>query len=65
VFVPLAKWPMLMTGNYRCVLDTEVRPIRDAVHSDPAASREAPGRRSDASTQHTRRSEPARASDLA
>ena len=34
VFVPLAKWSMLMTGNYRCVLDNDVRPIRDAVLSD-------------------------------
>ena len=40
VFVPLAKWSMLLTGNYRCVQDTEMRPIRDAVHSDPEQSRE-------------------------
>jgi hypothetical protein len=39
VFVPLAKWAMLMTGNYRCVTEAGMRPIRDAVHADIAASR--------------------------
>jgi hypothetical protein len=39
VFVPLAKWSMLLTGNYRCVLKDTVRPIKDAVHSDLEASR--------------------------
>jgi len=39
VFVPLAKWAMLLAGNYRCVEAESVRPIRDAVHSDIAASR--------------------------
>ena len=39
VFVPLAKWSMLMTGNYRCVQRDDVRSIRDAVHSDLDASR--------------------------
>lgn len=39
VFVPLAKWSMLMTGNYRCVQKDEMRPIRDAVHSDLEKSR--------------------------
>jgi hypothetical protein len=39
IFVPLAKWPMLLAGNYRCVQTDTVRPIKDAVHSDPAASR--------------------------
>jgi hypothetical protein len=34
LFVPLAKWSMLLTGNYRCITPTEPRPIRDAVHSD-------------------------------
>jgi hypothetical protein len=37
--VPLAKWSMLLAGNYRCVLSDSVRPIRDAVHSDLEASR--------------------------
>ncbi|HEX6795183.1 MAG TPA: hypothetical protein VF304_15140, partial [Casimicrobiaceae bacterium] len=40
IFVPLAKWSMLLTGNYRCVERDGLRSIRDAVHSDPAASRE-------------------------
>jgi hypothetical protein len=39
VFVPLAKWAMLIAGNYRCVQAESVRPIRDAVHGDLAASR--------------------------
>lgn len=39
VFVPLAKWAMLLAGNYRCVQADSVRPIKDAVHGDPAASR--------------------------
>ena len=39
VFVPLAKWSMLLTGNYRCVLPGGARPLRDAVHDDPALSR--------------------------
>ncbi len=34
LFVPFAKWSMLLTGNYRCVQSDGVRPIRDAVHSD-------------------------------
>ena len=39
VFVPLAKWAMLLAGNYRCVLAETVRPIKEAVHGDLAASR--------------------------
>jgi hypothetical protein len=39
VFVPLAKWPMLIAGNYRCVTKDGIRPIKDAVHSDIDASR--------------------------
>ncbi len=39
VFVPLAKWAMLLTGNYRCVTPGEARSIRDAVHTDEGASR--------------------------
>jgi hypothetical protein len=39
VFVPLAKWAMLIAGNYRCVQQDAMRPIKDAVHSDIAASR--------------------------
>ena len=40
VFVPLAKWAMLIAGNYRCITKDGMRPIKDAVHSDLAASRE-------------------------
>jgi hypothetical protein len=39
LFVPMAKWSMLLTGNYRCVEANGVRAIRDAVHSDLEASR--------------------------
>lgn len=39
VFVPLAKWAMLLTGNYRCVTQDTARTIRDAVHNDMEASR--------------------------
>src|SRR5688500_15308053 len=34
VFVPLAKWAMLLAGNYRCVQRDGVISIRDAVHGD-------------------------------
>lgn len=34
VFVPLAKWLMLLTGNYRCIQKHDVRPIQAAVHDD-------------------------------
>jgi hypothetical protein len=34
LFVPLAKWSMLLTGNYRCITPREPQSIRDAVHSD-------------------------------
>ncbi|HUL95970.1 MAG TPA: hypothetical protein VLT89_08160 [Usitatibacter sp.] len=39
LFVPLAKWSMLLAGNYRCLLDQGIRSIKDAVHSDIEASR--------------------------
>ena len=39
VFVPLAKWSMLLTGNYRCVQKDEARSIREAVHTDIDTSR--------------------------
>lgn len=39
IFVPLAKWAMLVTGNYRCVQKGEARSIKEAVHSDIEASR--------------------------
>jgi len=38
VFVPLAKWAMLIAGNYRCVQEDKMIPIKEAVHSDHAAS---------------------------
>ena len=39
LFVPFAKWAMLLTGNYRAVLAAGSRPIREAVHGDPELSR--------------------------
>jgi hypothetical protein len=39
LFVPLAKWAMLLAGNYRCLQDHGVRTIADAVHADIGASR--------------------------
>jgi hypothetical protein len=39
VFVPLAKWAMLIAGNYRCITPQGMRPIKDAVHSDVETSR--------------------------
>ena len=39
VYVPLAKWAMLIAGNYRCVQDDAIRSIKDAVHSDLDATR--------------------------
>jgi hypothetical protein len=40
LFVPLAKWPMLMTGNYRCIRRDDMISIQEAVHANPAKSRE-------------------------
>ncbi len=39
LFVPLAKWSMLLTGNYRCITTGEPQSIRDAVHGDLELSR--------------------------
>ena len=39
VFVPLAKWAMLIAGNYRCITKEGPRAIKDAVHSDLNVSR--------------------------
>ncbi len=39
VFMPLAKWSMLLAGNYRCVQGAGMRSIRYAVHSDLDLSR--------------------------
>jgi len=39
VFVPLAKWAMLLTGNYRCITRDGAINIQEAVHRDLEASR--------------------------
>jgi formyl-CoA transferase len=39
LFVPTAKWAMLLTGNYRCVQKDGARSIREAVHSNIEESR--------------------------
>src|SRR5260221_10920374 len=39
VFVPLAKWAMLLAGNYRCVKAETVVSIQEAVHGDIEATR--------------------------
>ena len=39
LFAPMAKWSMLLTGNYRCILEEGVQSIREAVHGDAARSR--------------------------
>src|SRR5216684_4146340 len=39
VFVPLAKWAMLLAGNYRCVTKEGMRTAQEAVHSDIETSR--------------------------
>ncbi|SEP50047.1 hypothetical protein SAMN02990966_07511 [Rhodospirillales bacterium URHD0017] len=39
VFVPLAKWAMLLSGNYRCVTEDGMRTAQEAVHSDIETSR--------------------------
>jgi hypothetical protein len=39
IFVPLAKWPMLIAGNYRCIRPEGAIPIRDAVHGNSDKSR--------------------------
>ncbi len=39
LFVPLAKWPMLIAGNYRCITADKMIPIQEAVHTDLDKSR--------------------------
>src|SRR5712691_10632359 len=39
IFVPLAKWAMLLTGNYRCITKDGAIDIKDAVHRDVEATR--------------------------
>jgi hypothetical protein len=40
LFVPLAKWPMLIAGNYRCILRDRMISIQEAVHANIDRSRE-------------------------
>jgi hypothetical protein len=39
IFVPLAKWAMLLAGNYRCVTKDGIRTAQEAVWSDIETSR--------------------------
>jgi hypothetical protein len=39
VFVPLAKWAMLLAGNYRCITKDGMRTAQEAVHTDIETSR--------------------------
>src|SRR6202451_4308641 len=39
IFVPLAKWSMLLAGNYRCITKDGMRTAQEAVHSDLEESR--------------------------
>jgi hypothetical protein len=39
IFVPLAKWAMLLAGNYRCITKDGMRTAQEAVLSDIEASR--------------------------
>ena len=39
IFVPLAKWSMLMAGNYRCIQKDKMRSIKETVHADLELSR--------------------------
>jgi len=39
IFVPLAKWAMLLAGNYRCITADGMRTAQEAVHSDIETSR--------------------------
>jgi hypothetical protein len=40
IFVPLAKWPMLIAGNYRCIRPHDMIPIKEAVHGNVGVSRD-------------------------
>jgi hypothetical protein len=39
LFVPLAKWSMLLAGNYRCITEDGMRTAQEAVHGDLALSK--------------------------
>jgi hypothetical protein len=40
IFVPLAKWPMLMAGNYRCIRRDDMIAIKEAVLGNVDRSRD-------------------------
>ncbi len=40
MFVPLAKWPMLLTGNYRCVTPGGVQSVSDVVYANADEARD-------------------------
>jgi hypothetical protein len=40
IFVPLAKWPMLMAGNYRCIRRDDMIAIKEAVLGNVDQSRD-------------------------
>src|SRR6478609_5281134 len=39
IFVPLAKWAMLLAGNYRCITKDGMRTAQEAVHTNIEESR--------------------------
>jgi hypothetical protein len=39
IFVPLAKWAMLLAGNYRCITKEGMRTAKEAVHANLEESR--------------------------
>ena len=39
IYVPMAKWSMLLTGNYRCIQRERMIPISQAVHGDIGESK--------------------------
>jgi hypothetical protein len=39
IYVPLAKWAMLLAGNYRCITEDGMRTAQEAVHSNIEESR--------------------------
>jgi hypothetical protein len=39
IFTPLAKWAMLLAGNYRCITKDGMRTAKEAVHSNLEESR--------------------------
>jgi hypothetical protein len=39
IFVPLAKWAMLLSGNYRCITASGIRTAQEAVYSNTEESK--------------------------